>query len=207
MTLAATCISCGLSALLVFTLSAPARAVDAEQVPPPKRTALGLYLDAQEAHQKLQSSPDAVFFLDARTQAEVMFVGVPAGLDAHVPYLLADFDYFDAKAGRYALTPNPRFAQDVAQRLAAKGMGKDSEIVVICRSGDRSARAVNDLAKLGYTRVYTVIDGFEGDLAKEGPDKGHRSINGWKNAKLPWNTQVEAGVAYSPEAAPPSGGR
>jgi hypothetical protein len=26
------------------------------------------------------------------------------------------------------------------------------------------------------------VGGFEGDLEKKGPNKGHRTINGWKNA-------------------------
>ena len=32
----------------------------------------------------------------------------------------------------------------------------------------------------------TIVDGYEGEL---GPD-GHRSLDGWKNAGLPWNARV-----------------
>jgi rhodanese-related sulfurtransferase len=59
-------------------------------------------------------------------------------------------------------------------------------VIFICRSGERSARAADELADFGYTTA-TVVDGFEGDL---GPDQ-RRSVNGWKNAGLPWNASIE----------------
>jgi rhodanese-related sulfurtransferase len=61
----------------------------------------------------------------------------------------------------------------------------------MCRSGDRSARAADDLTTAGFTQVYSVVDGFEGDLAKDGPNAGRRAVNGWKNKALPWGYTLD----------------
>jgi rhodanese-related sulfurtransferase len=44
------------------------------------------------------------------------------------------------------------------------------------------------LARAGYDKAYTVVDGFEGDRESDpsSPDYGKRTVNGWKNAGLPW---------------------
>ena len=61
-------------------------------------------------------------------------------------------------------------------------------ILAMCRSGGRSAIAANLLAQAGFTNVYNVVDGMEGDAVKD-PDSlflGQRLVNGWKNSGLPW---------------------
>ena len=40
-------------------------------------------------------------------------------------------------------------------------------IVAMCRSGGRSAFAINMLAKAGFVNVYNIIDGFEGDTVDD----------------------------------------
>jgi rhodanese-related sulfurtransferase len=82
----------------------------------------------------------------------------------------------------------------VARLAERKSIGKGDVVVLICRSGDRSARAANLLADLGYTRVFSVFDGFEGDLSKE----GRRTVNGWRNAGLPWTYRLTREQAYRP---------
>ena len=56
----------------------------------------------------------------------------------------------------------------------------------MCRSGGRGAKAVNLLAKAGYTKVYNIYDGLEGDTIDKGDSYNHgkRVLNGWKNSKL-----------------------
>ena len=71
-------------------------------------------------------------------------------------------------------------------------------MLLICRSGDRSARAANLLSQLGYTSVYTVVDGFEGDAVAAGEKRGQRIVNGWKNAGLPWSYDLGKARAYFP---------
>ena len=39
------------------------------------------------------------------------------------------------------------------------------------------------LRRSRYTKVYSVVDGFEGDLSAE----GRRDVNGWRKAGLPWS--------------------
>ena len=70
----------------------------------------------------------------------------------------------------------------------------------MCRSGDRSAAAANQLAEAGFTAVYSVVDGFEGDVAKDGPTAGLRTVNGWKNKGLPWGYKLEKAKLTLPEA-------
>ena len=70
-----------------------------------------------------------------------------------------------------------------------------------CRSGDRSARAVNLLAEAGFKKAYTVIDGFEGDTVRDpqSPFNGKRVKNGWKNSGIPWTYEIELELVYSPK--------
>ena len=63
-------------------------------------------------------------------------------------------------------------------------------------SGKRSAKAVNELAKNGYTKVYSVVDGYEGDKVKKGENKGKRMKNGWKNSGLPWTYSMDRDLMY-----------
>ena len=52
--------------------------------------------------------------------------------------------------------------------------------------------AVNLLAKAGFTHVYNITDGMEGDAVKD-PNSvfvGQRLVNGWKNSGLPWTYKL-----------------
>jgi hypothetical protein len=40
------------------------------------------------------------------------------------------------------------------------------------------------------------VSGFEGDKAKDGPQKGMRVVNGWKNDGLPWTYKLVASKMY-----------
>ena len=93
---------------------------------------------------------------------------------------------WDEKKGVFKMDPNSNFTTELEQRLEKKELTKDSKVILICRSGDRSAKAADLLAKVGYKKVYSVVDGYEGDQAKDGPQKGQRVVNGWRNTNLPW---------------------
>jgi rhodanese-related sulfurtransferase len=171
---------------LMSVHSVTAIAADATSVPDKKRTTLGLYLTSTEAYQVATS--EKVLFVDVRTRAEVNFLGMPTVADANIPYMELDQFYaWDEKKSSYKLDVNSAFMTELSNRLEQKGMGKDGKIIVMCRSGDRSAAAANFLAKAGFKNVYSVVDGFEGDLANDGPNKGQRVVNGWRNNKLPWS--------------------
>ena len=67
-----------------------------------------------------------------------------------------------------------------------------TRFMLMCRSGGRSAMAVNLLAEAGFKHVYQIVDGMEGD-AVEDPDSvflGQRLKNGWKNSGCPWTYKL-----------------
>jgi rhodanese-related sulfurtransferase len=177
--------------------SRSAHAFDAASVPAAKRTKLGLYLSAPEAAKFVEQNAKKTVFLDVRTPAEVAFVGMPQGADANVPYMREpDFPTWDAAKQTYKLELNPEFLPEVRRRLSEKSLGPADNIVLICRSGDRSAAAANLLAEAGFKHVYSIVEGFEGDIATDGPKAGQRVVNGWKNAGLPWSYKLDRQKMY-----------
>jgi rhodanese-related sulfurtransferase len=182
-------------ALLVVTTAA--HAFDAASVPAIKRTKLGQYLSSQEAAKFMEQNASKALFLDVRTSAEVNFLGMPQQADANVPYMREpDFPVWDAAKSTFRLELNPDFIPEIRRRLAAKHLGPNDTVVLICRSGDRSAAAANLLAEAGFKNVYSVVDGYEGDLAPDGPKAGQRAVNGWKNAGLPWSYKLDKTKMY-----------
>ncbi len=125
-------------------------------------------LEPRQAYEFLRQTPDALL-IDCRSEMEYLFVGHPVGA-LHVSWN----DGPDWEV-------NPRFVGQV-KKLA----GTDHStrpIVLICRSGNRSREAGEALERNGFTRVYHVRHGFEGELNAE-----HRrsSRNGWRFEGLPW---------------------
>lgn len=178
-------------------LSTQALAVDAANLPKAKQTRLGLYLTPVEAQEMIAPAPDLVLFIDVRTPAEVVFVGMPTAADANIPYMvMPDFPVWDAEKSTFKLELNPDFVPEVRKRLEQKGLDQNAKVIVLCRSGDRSAASANVLAEAGFTNVYSVVEGFEGDMAKDGPQAGTRSVNGWKNAGLPWSYKLSRDKMY-----------
>jgi len=60
--------------------------------------------------------------------------------------------------------------------------------------------AVNRLAEAGYTALYNVIDGMEGDKVED-PESvyhGKRMKNGWKNA-APWTYALDPALVWIPK--------
>lgn len=169
----------------------------AGDLPAKKQTRAGLYVTALEAADMLHD--DAVVFVDVRSRAEVAFVGMPTRVDVHIPLLtLAAGDSYDPGAGSYQLEPNPDFETDFLAFAMDNDIDADTPIIVMCRSGSRSAKAADRIAEMGFTHVYSMTDGFEGDTAKDGAQAGQRVVNGWRNAGLPWSYTVSATQAYHP---------
>ena len=105
--------------------------------------------------------------IDVRTQEERHFVGhVPASL--HVPW-----------ASGTALTRNPRFVKELATKIPDKA----ALVLLLCRSGNRSAAAAAAATQAGFTQIYNIEQGFEGDLDAT-QQRGHQS--GWRWHRLPW---------------------
>lgn len=157
-----------------------------DSLKPYKRTDLALYLTPEEAYALKTKHPDEVLFVDVRTHSEVSFVGSPTVMDENIPLFEIDPNAWDAKERAYDMQRNPSFEAQLKQALERRGLGMDNPVIFMCRSGGRSAAAADVAAKLGLTRAYSITEGFEGDTSKSGPDKGQRTVNGWKNAGLPW---------------------
>ena len=178
--------------LLLAAVSAAvfAQAFETDKLPAPKRSRLGLYLSAPQAYELKLREGDKALFVDVRTRAEVMYLGTPTVTDAVVPLVnpVREFTVWDEAKETFRTDLNEGFVGELEKRLAQKGLGKGDTIILMCRSGDRSARAINMLlVDRGYGKVYTVVDGYEGDLSKA----GRRDVNGWKNAGLPWTYDLE----------------
>jgi len=181
------------SALAGLVLLAAAAAADG--LSPGKQTKAGLYLTAAEAAELL--ADPAVVFIDVRSRSEVTFIGLPTRVDMHIPYMVMPMvPEYDPEAQGYKLEINPDFPMVFEEFAEARKLSPDARIVLMCRSGSRSAKAANLLYDMGFRNVYSVVDGFEGDKAKEGPFKGQRLVNGWKNAGLKWSYAIAPSQAY-----------
>ena len=114
---------------------------------------------------ELVSAGQAVL-VDVRTTEERKFVGhVPGSL--HVSW-----------ASGTAMTRNPRFVRELEAKT-----GKDATVFLLCRSGKRSDLAADAAAKAGFTRVFNVLEGFEGEI----DEQRHRGeLGGWRSHGLPW---------------------
>ncbi len=104
--------------------------------------------------------------VDVRAAEERKFVG-------HVPNTL----HVAWQTGP-ALIKNPRFLRELENKLS-----KDSVILLLCRSGKRSAAAATAATAAGFKHVFNVHEGFEGDL-DENQQRG--SSGGWRQRGLPW---------------------
>lgn len=174
---------------------------DWDKLPEIKRSKLALYLTPQQAYDMKKKDPKSVALFDVRTRSEAIYVGMASDVDALVPYVEHPeiWSDWDDKRHMYKLEPNQDFMPELERRLKAMGLGKDATIILICRSGDRSSKAADRLQMSGYSKVYSVAEGFEGDTAKGGAQDGQRVVNGWKNAGLPWTYKVDKARMYFPQ--------
>jgi rhodanese-related sulfurtransferase len=142
-----------------------------------KQTPQGLYLTASEVPAFIKKHKNTLF-VDVRTPAEVEYVGYSYLMDNNIPVHFVNFKKWNKKKKRFSDSPlNKHFVSDVKKALKAKGLTKSDNIIMMCRSGSRSAYATKKMFKAGYKNVYTVVDGFEG-----GKDKKYhqRTVDGWK---------------------------
>ena len=163
----------------------PAAAPAKPELPKAKQTTLGLYVTSREAYEKWKAEPDKVKIIDVRTPEEFLFVGHPT-MAWKIPIAAQSYEW-DAEKKHLPMKPLPDFVSRVSE--VAK---PDDTLMVMCRSGSRSAMAVNALAKAGFKRVYTITDGMEGDVVED-PNSvfvGQRLVNGWKNSGCPWTYKL-----------------
>lgn len=186
-----------ITAGILLTISATTYAIQDSELPAKKQTDLKLYATASEAYNMINKEREKTLFVDIRTRAEVNFLGTATMIDANIPYMTPDmWSDWDEKKKNFKLAPNSDFLIAIDTRLKTKGLNKNDTIVLMCRSGSRSSKAANLLKKAGYTNVYTIVDGYEGDKAKKGEHKGQRVVNGWRNSNLPWSYKLDKSKMY-----------
>ncbi|TDI82125.1 MAG: rhodanese-like domain-containing protein [Betaproteobacteria bacterium] len=112
----------------------------------------------QEAH--------GVKLVDVRSKAEWDWVGrIPGAIEIE----------WQSYPG---MQVNPNFLDDLSRQVP-----KESPVMFICRSGDRSNQAAVAASESGYPDCYNILEGFEGDK----DTNGHRGVKGgWKAMSLPW---------------------
>jgi rhodanese-related sulfurtransferase len=162
-------------------------------IPQQKQTTLGLYVTAKEAYEMWLADKNKIRILDVRTPEEYIFVG-HASMAHNIPFHL--FNYKMAVRNKGPLMKvNPNFIAEVSQRFKSS-----DTILVICRSGNRSAAAVNAMASAGFKIAYSVTDGFEGDRVKDPSSSlyGKRFKNGWRNSDIPWTDQLNPKLIWIP---------
>lgn len=155
------------------------------QLPKNKQTTLGLYVTAAQAYEKWKSAPDQVLVIDVRTPEEYAFIGHPE-MVWNIPLAFVTYQRKDGKT-EHGVKMNDDFVNEI-KKIA----GPTDTLLLMCRSGDRSAMAVNQLAAAGFTNAYTITDGFEGDKVTD-PESvfyGKRMRNGWKNS-APWVYDID----------------
>lgn len=118
----------------------------------------------QEAWALFQSG--AATLVDVRSAEERKFVG-------HVPDTL-----HVAWATGTSLNRNPRFVKELETKA-----GKNKPVLLLCRSGKRSAAAAEAAAKAGHPLVFNILEGFEGEI-DERQQRGKQG--GWRSHDLPW---------------------
>ena len=135
----------------------------------------------QEAHDLMASDPEHIY-LDVRSVGEFE-AGHPAGA-INIPIL-----HFNPGTG---MTPNEEFPAVVDASLP-----KEAKILVGCKTGGRSARAVEIMTQMGYTNVANVRGGFVGAMDAF----GRVSEPGWSMLNLPVSSGAGDESSYETLAA------
>jgi rhodanese-related sulfurtransferase len=137
----------------------------------------GRDIGVRDAYSRL--GQPATYLVDVRTVAEYVYVGHPEAA-YNVPLVFWEEQKMRTVA-------NVNFVEDIKARF------KPSDtLILICRTGNRSALALRMLWRAGYQNVYNVREGFEG--AKD--RNGLPTLNGWKNEDLPYTYVLDPERVY-----------
>jgi rhodanese-related sulfurtransferase len=174
-----------LSACNIMTAEERKMAEPKANLPEGKKTILGLYVTAKEACEQWKAASDKVKIIDVRTPEEYLFVGHPT-MAWKIPVAVQLYDW-DAEKKQFPMKPLLDFVSRV-QTMAKP----DDTLMVMCRSGGRSAIAANFLAKAGFKNVYNIIDGMEGDANADSDTVAQAQPlkDGWKNSGCPWTKKL-----------------
>jgi rhodanese-related sulfurtransferase len=178
-------ISITLLLLSGFSTAQDLKNISVDHLDSKKQTSLELYTTAQEAYNMWRANTERIKLLDVRTFVEYIFIG-HAEMAFNIP-LLHQTTRWDSSKKHYAMELNPDFLTQVKNWASP-----NDTILVMCRSGGRSAMAINLLAKSGFKYLYNIVDGMEGDMVKDSENIYYmkRMKNGWKNSGIPWTYDI-----------------
>ena len=120
-------------------------------------------LASKEIIEYIKIKPNCAL-LDVRTQKELNQIGKPDGESIGLKTYLLSFQLGEERV----------FNENFVQEFKNLNIDKDQEILIICRSGNRSQLAAELLSKEDYT-CSNISDGFE----------GNNENVGWKKSELP----------------------
>jgi rhodanese-related sulfurtransferase len=134
-------------------------------------------LSPQEAFEMAQKP--STYLIDVRSIAEYVFVGHPE-MAYNIPY-----SFWSEKDK--ALLTNETFVEDLTERF-----DKNETLIFLCRSGGRSLSAAKKIVRAGFSKVYNLTQGFEGNKN----ENGYRIIGGWKNSGVPYTYDLDEKLVY-----------
>lgn len=118
-----------------------------------------------EASAVLEAAPGARL-VDVRTRAELDWVGrVPGAVEI-------EWNLYPGGMRNDSFLPQLKHAVD-----------PQATVLFLCRSGARSDAAARAASAAGYSSVYNILEGFEGDKDAAGQ---RNKVGGWRHAGLPW---------------------
>jgi rhodanese-related sulfurtransferase len=135
-------------------------------------------ISPQSAFERLRQ-PNT-YLIDVRTIAEYVYVGHPE-MATCIPLMFWDETQIQQVA-------NVNFLEDVKARFKPT-----DTLILICRSGSRSRHAMRLLRREGFSSVFNISEGFEGNRDRE----GYRTLGGWKNHGLPYTYVLDPELIYS----------
>ena len=127
----------------------------------------------EEASQLLA---EGYVYVDVRSEPEFEAGHVPGAINVPISH-----------AGPAGLTPNPEFLSVMKQAFDPA-----EKLIVGCKMGGRSKRAVDQLAQAGFTVLCDMSAGWEG-----GRDAFGRPSPGWSKQGLPVELGKPAGQGYA----------
>jgi rhodanese-related sulfurtransferase len=115
-------------------------------------------------------------YVDVRSEPEFEEGHVPGALNVPISH----------REGS-SFVPNPEF-----QAVMEAAFPKDARLLIGCKSGGRSLKAVGVLKNAGFSDLIELRTGFDG-----GKDAFGRPEPGWSKKGLPIETGAPAGQAYA----------
>jgi rhodanese-related sulfurtransferase len=121
----------------------------------------------------------STYLIDVRSIAEYYLVGHPE-MAVNIPWA-----FWNEKEQKFV--ENENFIDDIKRWFK-----NDDTLIFMCRSGGRSLRAAGAAQRAGFSRVFNIEEGFEG----EPNEKGYRTVGGWKNSGLSYTYKISQENIY-----------